>query len=515
MFPFLLFLTQINFALSDLPIHCLHYQVAGKWKFKLSQLQHENNNCGYPHPDRNSIHFQQNYEIGEQDSDLELELRAPNQVFSKTGNHLGDWTMVYDEGFEIKLQNGMKLFTFMKYLPRNPGGFLSENLNDYKSYCDTSRVGWTSEIQKSGCFSGEKISEENELLEKLSLDSSVTRLKKKSSNHHLGYVSEIPYENDDAIFQTNHVLIDIINNDNTSTWRATAHKQFFGKTIGEMYALLGRNRFNSVLPNGQKSAAVKPAKPSLLDITLAQKNPPSLDWRNHNGVNYMNPVRNQASCGSCYALSSLDAFATRFNIERHKAGLENLVFSPQDVLSCSTQNQGCEGGFPYLVAKYGEEVGFVTEDCLTYQASDSKSCNQEASNAKRYKLKDYHYIGGYYGACNEQKIIQELQNGPVAMAFEAQATLFGYGNGIYSCGTPTVSEIQQNEENVVQNWQHTTHAVVGVGYGTEEIHGIDVPYWIIKNSWGGAWGEEGYFRIRRGDNTCAIESMAVTATPVL
>lgn len=57
----------------------------------------------------------------------------------------------------------------------------------------------------------------------------------------------------------------------------------------------------------------------------------------------------------------------------------------------------------------------------------------------------------------------------------------------------------------------TNHAVLAVGYGEEPK--TKEKYWIIKNSWGDAWGENGYFRIRRGTDECGIESMAATALP--
>ena len=60
--------------------------------------------------------------------------------------------------------------------------------------------------------------------------------------------------------------------------------------------------------------------------------------------------------------------------------------------------------------------------------------------------------------------------------------------------------------------QLTNHAVVVVGYGTDAETGED--YWTVKNSWGTTWGEQGYFRIRRGTDECGIESLPMESTPI-
>ena len=61
------------------------------------------------------------------------------------------------------------------------------------------------------------------------------------------------------------------------------------------------------------------------------------------------------------------------------------------------------------------------------------------------------------------------------------------------------------------SFQLTNHAVLIVGYGTSDK---GEPYWIVKNSWGTGWGENGYFRILRGTDECSIESMAMESTPI-
>lgn len=67
-------------------------------------------------------------------------------------------------------------------------------------------------------------------------------------------------------------------------------------------------------------------------------------------------------------------------------------------------------------------------------------------------------------------------------------------------------------EDKYNPFEITNHAVLLVGYGVDAEAG---PYWTVKNSWGSAWGEQGYFRIRRGVDECSIESIAVESFPVL
>merc|ERR1712025_234152 len=247
--------------------------------------------------------------------------------------------------------------------------------------------------------------------------------------------------------------------------------------------------------------------------------PDSLDWRNHNGINYVSLPRNQGACGSCYAFASVDAFAARYNIARAQASnatvllQEDLVaFSPQDVLSCSSQNQGCDGGYPFLVGRYGVEKGFISEECFPYrQRSDSSvSCSMAQQDCTRYRLRDYQYIGDFYGGCNEVRMMEELQQGPIAVAINAHGDLSYYHSGIYQCSESSETEEQLNGTSVTHNpWQPVTHAVVIVGYGTEMCNGVNTKFWHVKNSWGANWGQHGYFKVERGINSCGIESMAV------
>jgi len=96
--------------------------------------------------------------------------------------------------------------------------------------------------------------------------------------------------------------------------------------------------------------------------------PEEFSWRDVKGVNYDSPVRNQGSCGSCYAVAAISMFESRLSI-KSKGSIKNR-FSAQEVVSCSRTNQGCDGGYPLLVEKHGEQFGFVPEECFPYEGSN-------------------------------------------------------------------------------------------------------------------------------------------------
>mmetsp|Transcript_18867 Transcript_18867/g.13684 ORF Transcript_18867/g.13684 Transcript_18867/m.13684 type:complete len:150 (-) Transcript_18867:44-493(-) len=92
---------------------------------------------------------------------------------------------------------------------------------------------------------------------------------------------------------------------------------------------------------------------------------------------------------------------------------------------------------------------------------------------------------------DEIELLQHLYSfGPVSVAFQVYSDFKSYDTGVY-----TSSECGTGPEDV-------NHAVLAVGFGTDEETGMD--YWIVKNSWGTEWGNEGYFLIERGRNVCGI-----------
>jgi len=161
----------------------------------------------------------------------------------------------------------------------------------------------------------------------------------------------------------------------------------------------------------------------------------------------------------------------------------------------------------YDLATYFETNPSVSD----YLLGDNQACVKANKCPEYHQRKwygtNYHYIGGYYGACNEEDMVRELQDGPLTIGFWASQDLMYYHGGIwYHVTNPDVAS-----HNGKREWEKTNHAVVLVGYGWENGE----KYWIAKNSWGASWGEDGYFRVRRGSDEGGFESMASTLMPVL
>jgi len=145
----------------------------------------------------------------------------------------------------------------------------------------------------------------------------------------------------------------------------------------------------------------------------------------------------------------------------------------------------------------------VAEKCNPYTGIGG-SCSTSEKCPRLYATA-YEYVGGYYGGCNEYLMMLALyKNGPLAVSFEVYEDFMQYSGGIYR-HTGLLDKFNP--------FELTNHAVLLVGYGVDKSSGVK--YWIVKNSWGTTWGEQGYFRILRGSDECAIESIAVQSFPIL
>lgn len=187
--------------------------------------------------------------------------------------------------------------------------------------------------------------------------------------------------------------------------------------------------------------------------------------------------------------------------------------SVQHLLDCSYYNQGCKGGYSYLALKFGNEFEMVPEECHPYQ-SKTGSCRDSCDVSKLdyiVKVTDYKYLGGSFGKCTEKLMMEELQkNGPFAVGIEPDYNFMFYRSGVYH----TVDEQSWKLQGVTKpEWIKTSHTVLLVGWGYDEE--TKEKFWLLQNSWGSSWGENGFFKLRRGTDEMAVESVCEVGYPTV
>jgi cathepsin F len=218
--------------------------------------------------------------------------------------------------------------------------------------------------------------------------------------------------------------------------------------------------------------------------------PDSFDWRDKG---YVTPVRDQGSCGSCWA------FATVANLEGlyFKLKGQAVDLSEQILVDCDTYDSACNGGLMEYAFQWLIENGMETEEDYPYTGYKG-SCKADPSKYIDMKVTGWKKLGSSastWSPVDEEEIKEFLyETGPLAIALNANP-LQTYTGGILD---KTSSQCPVSGIN---------HAVTLVGYGAES--GKD--YWIVKNSWGKNWGENGYFRIKRGSGTCGVNCYITTA----
>lgn len=208
-------------------------------------------------------------------------------------------------------------------------------------------------------------------------------------------------------------------------------------------------------------------------------------------------IRNQEHCGSCWAFSGTEVLQDRFCIA--SKGQIKVVLSPQDMVSCDSGDHGCQGGMLNKNWEYFESTGVVTDECFPYTSGDGLNvphCPHGACVDSKTKYVKYRALQGSSKplTCPLQIKKELLANGPVQTGFIVYEDFMHYRSGIY-------------EHN--HGSQLGGHAVKIIGWGEEE----GKEYWIVQNSWGEQWGENGYFRIKMGE--CFMDQNAYVGLPNL
>lgn len=203
----------------------------------------------------------------------------------------------------------------------------------------------------------------------------------------------------------------------------------------------------------------------------------ALDWRNYSGKNWMTPAKYQGNCGSCWSFATVGGLEARLKISRNKPDT-TYNLSEQFQVSCDPNNAGCDGGSTTWAAQFVRVTGIPDEACFPYEAYDLP-CNDRCSDwsTRIFKAIDWDMINHETQPNYATLYKEELLNGPMAVAVDASKEFFFYKDGIYS---PVL------EEKVTKGSKEFDHAVCLCGY--DDSRGA----WLIKNSWGTSWGDNGY-----------------------
>mgnify|MGYP001077982630 CR=1 FL=1 len=211
--------------------------------------------------------------------------------------------------------------------------------------------------------------------------------------------------------------------------------------------------------------------------------PAELDWREKGAVN---AAVDQGQCGSCWAFGSIAGAEGCWFLNK----AELLKYSEQNLVDCVVECEGCYGGlrdaaYNYVIQNQGGQ--FQLEADYPYTAVGDV-CQFDARRA----------VGGIRGFVqptpeDENDLLAHVAHyGPTTIGIDASSWDFqAYTSGIFDNGEDCHDD-------------YINHGVCCVGYGTEN----DVDYWIVRNSWGANWGEQGFIRMIRGQNICGISSRA-------
>ncbi|KAL6650396.1 hypothetical protein ACP70R_009321 [Stipagrostis hirtigluma subsp. patula] len=260
------------------------------------------------------------------------------------------------------------------------------------------------------------------------------------------------------VFKANVAFIESVNAGNHKFWLEA--NQFADLTDDEFRA--SRTGFKPAAKG--RTTGFRYANVSLDDV------PASVDWRTKGAVT---PIKDQGDCGCCWAFSTVASMEGIVKLSTGKL----VSLSEQELVDCDVDgmDQGCDGGemdnaFQFII----DNGGLTTESNYPYKASDG-TCNTNKESNDAATIKGYEDVP----ANDEASLLKAVANQPVSVAVDGGDSHFRfYKGGVLSgdCGT------------------ELDHGIAAVGYG---VASDGTKYWLMKNSWGTSWGEDGYIRMER------------------
>lgn len=307
-------------------------------------------------------------------------------------------------------------------------------------------------------------------------------------------------------------IADQVNSMNT-TWKAGRNLKWENQTKESMISFMMPSELH-------KSRPTRPGMKVTHPLSMVNSAPASFDSRTAwPDCESLREVRDQSACGSCWAFGAAETMSDRICI--HSGQKDQTRVSAEDLVECCSDcGYGCQGGFPGAAFDFWKETGVVTgglyadtKYCLNYPFApcahhvpagkyqacpttdfETPSCSRKCTNGSDYASSKT-FAKSVSSHSGEAQLKTEIStNGPVEVAFTVYEDFPTYKTGVYQH---------------VHGGQLGGHAVKMVGYGTED----GTPYWIVANSWNETWGDNGFFKILRGNNECGIEDEGYAGVP--
>ncbi|XP_031474932.1 vignain-like [Nymphaea colorata] len=298
----------------------------------------------------------------------------------------------------------------------------------------------------------------------LTSDESVWGLYDRWRSHH--NVSRGYYEKHKRfnVFKQNAKFVHSFNKKGGASYKLQLNR--FGDMTNEEF----RRFYAGSRVNRLRAAPEAPHGDDSFMYAEADNLPPSIDWRARGAVT---GVKDQGHCGSCWAFSTVVAVEGINQIKTNKL----VSLSEQELIDCDNKaNQGCNGGLmEYAFEFIKQNGGITTEENYPYKAQNGK-CDALKMNMHDVTIDGHQNVP----TNNEAALMQAAAHQPISVAIDASGSAFQfYSEGVFTgdCGT------------------ELDHGVAVVGYGATDLGD---KYWIVKNSWGVGWGEQGYIKMARG-----------------
>ncbi|XP_049818102.1 uncharacterized protein LOC109602488 isoform X4 [Aethina tumida] len=300
---------------------------------------------------------------------------------------------------------------------------------------------------------------------------------KFSAQYNKLYANRVEYMHRLNVFKANLKIIEKLNRyeQGTATYGITKFADMTPEEFSRSHGLRHDLRSENNVPW---------PKAIIPDVKL----PVEFDWRTKGAVT---EVKDQGQCGSCWAFSTTGNVEGQYAIKNGKL----LEFSEQELVDCDTMDDGCSGGLMDNAYRMIEKLGGLElEQDYPYDAEDEK-CHFSKAKARVQ-------LSGALNISHDETDMAKwlVKNGPISIAINANAMQF-YVGGV------------SHPWKMLCNPKNLDHGVLIVGYGVHKysLFNKTLPYWIVKNSWGPSWGEQGYYRVYRGDGTCGLNQTPSSA----